>query len=91
MTALSTVDKADHVLLVGYGASAAAVAGISSGAIFSDVAQAPASEGRLAVQALVKALQSGTDSGAVDPVAGFPNAGIVTKADVSQFTPEWPG
>jgi ribose transport system substrate-binding protein len=91
MTALSTVDKADHVLLVGYGASAAAVAGITSGAIFSDVAQAPASEGRLAVQALVKALQSGTDSGAVDPVAGFPNGGIVTKADVTQFTPEWPG
>ena len=29
MTALSTVDKADHVLLVGYGASAAAVAGIT--------------------------------------------------------------
>ncbi len=91
MTALTTVDKADHVLLVGYGASAAAVAGIKSGAIFSDVAQAPASEGRLAVQALVKAIQSGTDSGAVDPVAGFPDAGVVTAGDVSQFTPEWPG
>ena len=91
MTALTTVDKSDHVLLVGYGASAAAVAGIKSGAIFSDVAQAPASEGRLAVQALVKAIQNGQDSGAVDPVAGFPDAGVVTPGDVSQFTPEWPG
>jgi ribose transport system substrate-binding protein len=91
MTALTTVDKSDHVLLVGYGASAAAVAGIKSGAIFSDVAQAPASEGRLAVQALVAAIQTGKVSGAVDPVAGFPDAGVVTSGDVSQFTPEWPG
>jgi ribose transport system substrate-binding protein len=91
MTALTTVDKSDHVLLVGYGASAAAVAGIESGAIFSDVAQAPASEGRLAVQALVSAIQTGKVSGTINPVAAFPDNGIVTKADSSQFTPEWPG
>jgi ribose transport system substrate-binding protein len=91
MTALTTVDKSDHVLLVGYGASAAAVAGIESGAIFSDVAQAPASEGRLAVQALVEAIQTGKVSGTINPVAAFPDNGIVTKADSSQFTPEWPG
>jgi ribose transport system substrate-binding protein len=89
--ALQTAHKTGQVLLVGYGASAAAVQGVSSGAWFSDVAQAPASEGRLAVTALVKALQSGTSSGAVDPVAGFPDGGIVTKANASQFTPEWPG
>jgi len=91
MTALTTVDKSDHVLLVGYGASAAAVAGIQSGAIFSDVAQAPASEGRLAVQALVEAIQTGKVSGTVNPVAAFPDNGIVTKANSGQFTPEWPG
>ena len=28
---------------------------------------------------------------AVDPVAGFPDSGVVNKADVSQFTPEWQG
>jgi ribose transport system substrate-binding protein len=89
--ALATAHLTGKVLLVGYGASAAAVEGVASGAWFSDVAQAPASEGRLAVQALVKALRSGTDAGAVDPVAGFPNGGIVTKADASQFTAEWPG
>ncbi|HEX4289117.1 MAG TPA: sugar ABC transporter substrate-binding protein [Trebonia sp.] len=91
MTALSTTDKADHVLLVGYGASAAAVAGIQSGAVFSDVAQAPSAEGTDAVKALVAAIQSGKVSGAVDPVAGFPDSGVVNKADVSQFTPEWQG
>jgi ribose transport system substrate-binding protein len=89
--ALQTAHLTGKVLLVGYGASSAAIAGVASGAWFSDVGQAPASEGRLAVQALVKALQSGTDSGAVDPVAGFPNGGIVTKATASQFTGEWPG
>ena len=47
------------VILVGYGASAAALAGVASGAWYGDVAQAPASEGRLAVQALVKALRTG--------------------------------
>ncbi len=91
MTALSTTDKADHVLLVGYGASAAAVAGIQSGAVFSDVAQAPSAEGTDAVKALIAAIQTGKASGAVDPVAGFPDSGVVNKADVSQFTPEWQG
>jgi ribose transport system substrate-binding protein len=90
-TAIATAHKTGKVLLVGYGASAAAIAGVSSGAWYSDVAQAPASEGRLAVQALVKAVRNGTDSGAVDPVAGLPNGGIVTKANASQFTAEWPG
>ena len=79
------------VILVGYGASAAALAGVASGSWFGDVAQAPASEGRLAVQALVKALRTGQDSGGIDPVAQLPDNGIVTKANVSQFTAEWPG
>jgi ribose transport system substrate-binding protein len=91
MTALSTTDKSDHVLLVGYGASAAAVAGIESGAVFSDVAQAPSAEGTLAVKALVAAIQTGKVSGAVNPVAAFPDNGVVTKANASAFTPEWQG
>jgi len=91
MTALSTTDKSDHVLLVGYGASAAAVAGIQSGAVYSDVAQAPSAEGTDAVKALVAAIETGKVSGTIDPVAGFPDSGVVNKADVSQFTPEWQG
>ncbi|HEY6313080.1 MAG TPA: sugar ABC transporter substrate-binding protein [Streptosporangiaceae bacterium] len=79
------------VILVGYGASAAALAGVASGAWYGDVAQAPASEGRLAVQAMIKALRTGQDSGGIDPVAELPNNGIVTKSNVSQFTAEWPG
>jgi ribose transport system substrate-binding protein len=79
------------VILVGYGASAAALSGVASGAWYGDVAQAPASEGRLAVLAMIKALRNGQDSGGIDPVAQLPNNGIVTKANVSQFTAEWPG
>lgn len=89
--ALQTAHLTGKVILVGYGASAAALAGVSSGAWYADVAQAPASEGRLAVQALVAALRTGKSSGGIDPVAQLPNAGVVTKANVSQFTAEWPG
>ncbi|HEY6277007.1 MAG TPA: sugar ABC transporter substrate-binding protein [Streptosporangiaceae bacterium] len=89
--ALAAAHKTGKVILVGYGASAAALAGVSSGAWYGDVAQAPASEGRLAVQAMVKALRDGKSSGGIDPVAGLPNGGIVTKANASQFTAEWPG
>jgi ribose transport system substrate-binding protein len=79
------------VILVGYGASAAALAGVASGAWYADVAQAPASEGRLAVQALIAALRTGKTTGGIDPVAQLPDGGVVTKANVSQFTAEWPG
>jgi ribose transport system substrate-binding protein len=76
---------------VGDGASAAALAGVASGAWYADVAQAPASEGRLAVLALVRALRTGQNSGGIDPVAELPDGGVVTKANVSQFTAQWPG
>ena len=91
MQAVAAKHLTGKVILVGYGASAAALAGVASGAWYGDVAQAPASEGRLAVQALVKALRTGQDSGGIDPVAELPDNGIVTKANVSQFTAEWPG
>ena len=89
--AIASAHLTGKVILVGYGASAAALAGVKSGAWYADVAQAPASEGREAVQALVKALQTGQGSGGIDPVGSLPNGGVVTQANVSQFTAEWPG
>jgi ribose transport system substrate-binding protein len=89
--ALASAHLTGKVILVGYGASAAALQGIGSGAWYADVAQAPASEGRLAMQALIAAIETGKVSGAVDPVAGLPDKGVVTKANASQFTAEWPG
>ena len=89
--AIAAAHKTGKIILVGYGASAAALAGVASGAWYADVAQAPASEGRLAVVAMVKALRTGKSSGGIDPVATLPDGGVVTKANVSQFTAEWPG
>ncbi len=89
--ALAAAHRTGKVILVGYGASAAALAGVASGAWYADVAQAPASEGHLAVQSLVKALRTGKDSGGIDPVAGLPAGGVVTKSNVHEFTAEWPG
>ena len=89
--ALTAAHKTGKVILVGYGASAAALQGVASGAWYGDVAQAPASEGRLAVVAMIKALRDGTSSGGIDPVAGLPGNGVVTKANAGQFTAEWPG
>jgi ribose transport system substrate-binding protein len=89
--ALAAAHKTGKVILVGYGASAAALQGVASGAWYGDVAQAPASEGRLAVVTMIKALRDGKSSGGIDPVAGLPANGVVTKANASQFTAEWPG
>ncbi len=89
--AVSAAGKKGKVILVGYGGGAAGLQGVASGDWFGDVAQTPASEGRLAVVALVKALRTGVDTGGIDPVAQLPNGGVVTKANVSQFTAEWPG
>jgi len=88
---LTSTHKTGKIIFVGYGASAAGVQGVKDGTWFSDVAQAPASEGRLGVKALIEAIRTGKDSGAIDPVAELPDGGVVTKANVAQFTAEWPG
>jgi ribose transport system substrate-binding protein len=79
------------IALVGFGGSAVAVSSVASGAWFSDVAQAPATTGRLAMKAMVDALRNGKDSGGINPLADLPNNGIITKESASQFTGEWLG
>jgi ribose transport system substrate-binding protein len=77
------------VLLVCWGASYEAKQGVEAGGWYSDTAQAPASEGQLGVAALVKAIETGKNSGALDPVASEPDHGLLTKSDAKQFTPQW--
>jgi len=79
------------VILVGYGGSAAAVQGVQSGAWYGDVAQNPATEGRVGMQQLIEAIRTGKDFPAVNAVNQLPGSGIITKANASQFHPEWPG
>jgi len=86
-----TAAKNTTVKLVCYGASAAGLAAIKSGAWFADVAQAPASEGQLGMIALVRAMKTGKGSGSQNPVAALPNHGVLNQANVGKFTAEWPG
>jgi ribose transport system substrate-binding protein len=74
------------VTLVGYGGSAAARAGILSGRWYGSVWQVPATEGRLAAQCAIKAVQTGK-------ACPVPNLAlqIVTKQNAKRFKGEWPG
>jgi ribose transport system substrate-binding protein len=79
------------VLVVGYGGGKVAVDDVAAGKRYATVMQLPATEGRLATEQLIDAIRTGTPAEGVDPVAALPEAGIVTQANASMFTPEWPG
>jgi ribose transport system substrate-binding protein len=79
------------VILVGYGGSATGIQGVAAGKWYGDVAQLPASEGRLAALAAIKAARTGAKTGGQNPVAELPAEGVVTKDNADQFTAEWPG
>ena len=79
------------VILVGYGGSATGIQGVAAGKWYGDVAQLPASEGRLATLAAIKAVRTGAKTGGQNPVADLPDEGVVTKDNADQFTGEWPG
>ena len=88
---LTDEGKLDDVALIGLGGSSPAIEGIRDGRWFATVFYAPASEGRLAMEAMVAALADGTYTGGVDPNGSFADEGMVTAANVDQFTAEWDG
>lgn len=77
--------------LIGLGGSTPAIEGIKAGTWFGDVMGAPATEGRLAMEALVAALADGTASGGIDPLTTLPDEGLITAENVDSFTAEWNG
>jgi ribose transport system substrate-binding protein len=83
--------SASDFLLVGYGGSAWVKDQVANGTVFADVVQAPATEGRLGMEALIDALRNGNNQGDIDPFADFPNNGVMTKDTASEFTGEWAG
>jgi hypothetical protein len=87
--ALDAAGKAKDISLVGYGGSATGVAGVAAGTWFSTVLMTPASEGRLGMQALIKAIRTGEDSGAINPTEDLPE--VITKDNAGEFTAEWLG
>ena len=88
---LTDEGKLDSVALIGLGGSSPAIEGVRDGRWFATVFYAPASEGRLAMEAMIAALNDGTYTGGVDPNGGFVDEGMVTAANVDQFDPEWDG
>ncbi|MFN3708756.1 sugar ABC transporter substrate-binding protein [Microcella sp.] len=78
-------------LMIGYGGSAWGKERVAEGVVFSNVVQAPATEGRLAMEAMVDALRNGVNRGDIDPFADFPNNGVMTRDTADQFTGEWAG
>lgn len=89
--ALDGAGLTGKVLLVGFGGSSTAVSGVANGTWFADVAQAPATTGKLAMEALLAAIKSGTVSPGTNPLSGLPNNGVITKDTAAQFTGEWIG
>ena len=88
---LTDEGKLDNVALIGLGGSSPALDGVRDGRWFATVFYAPASEGRLAMEAMIAALNDGTYTGGIDPNGGFVDEGMVTAANVDQFDPEWDG
>ncbi len=76
--------------IIGFGGSQAAYDAIKSGAWWGDLWGTPATEGTLAMNAMVDAL-NGKDDGGIDPGANAVDENGVTKDNLSQFTAQWAG
>jgi ribose transport system substrate-binding protein len=76
--------------IIGFGGSKAAYDAISSGAWWGDMWGTPATEGTLAMNAMLDAL-NGKDDGGIDPGANAVDDNGVTKDNLSKFTAQWAG
>ena len=81
--------------LVGYGGGQVGLSKVASGAWFGTVMQRPATEGKLGMQCLLKAISTGAAgkvcSRGIDVLKGLPSGGVVIKGNASKFKAEWPG
>lgn len=79
------------VKTIGVGASEPALAAITDGTWFGDVAGAPADEGRAAFGALLTAIRDGKHLGGIDVTTSLPDGGLITRENVGEFTAQWAG
>jgi len=79
------------VTLIGYGGGGVGLSQVASGAWYGTVMQRPATEGKLGMQCLLKALKTGKGCGGIDVLKGLPNGGVVTRSNAHKFKAEWPG
>lgn len=80
----------DDVLILGFGGSQAGVTAVKEGRWWGNLYGAPYTEGELAMQAMVAALD-GTDQGGVDPSQSVPNRGLMTQDNADEFDAQWDG
>lgn len=86
--ALQDAGLLDDVKIVGFGGTAYAVEAVQDGRWFGDLFGVPATEGRLAMEALIEALDGATPGG-IDPALSVLDEGLMTAENVDQFTAEW--
>ncbi|MDW3177479.1 MAG: sugar ABC transporter substrate-binding protein [Acidimicrobiia bacterium] len=87
--ALDDTDLTD-VKIIGFGGSSFALEAIADGRWWGGIFGAPYTEGQLAMNAMIAALD-GTDSGGVDPAQSVPNRGLMLPTNIGDFTAEWDG
>lgn len=88
--ALTDAGVLGDVRVIGFGGGAAALDAVKDGRWWGVLNGTPATEGRLAIEALIAAL-NGEDVGGIDPALAAIDDGLVTAENVDQFTPEWEG
>jgi ribose transport system substrate-binding protein len=88
--ALADAGILDQVKIIGFGGSSVALDAVKEGRWFGELVGAPATEGRLAMEALVEAL-AGNDIGGIDPALEMPDEGLMTAENADLFTAEWDG
>jgi ribose transport system substrate-binding protein len=85
-TAAEQALSGKKVVLVGYGGGAVGLKAVASGRWYGTVVQRPATEGRVAMGCVIKAVKTGKGCGAVQI-----QLTTVTQANASKFKAEWPG
>ena len=80
----------EDVKIIGFGGSSVAVDAVKEGRWWGDLVGAPATEGELAINALIEAF-AGNDLGGIDPALSMPDEGLMTAENADLFTAEWDG
>lgn len=80
-----------NIKAIGTGGSEPAIAGIKDKTWFGGVMGLPQTEGELAINAVLDAIDGKPDAGGVDPADTFPGGVLVTQGNVDKYTAQWAG
>jgi ribose transport system substrate-binding protein len=89
--ALEEAGKLDSVEIIGLGGSRTALERIKAKRWFGTVYGAPQTEGELAMNAILDAVEHDKVTGAIETLSRFPEDGMVTQDNVDEFEPQWEG